>query len=102
MPSNNGETTRDLSLRGLGIARLGLIYVADDIHAGRLVEILLGFNAGDIEEINAIFLNQRVMPLRLRAFIDFLAERISPKLAERRRRSRWNCVRKSVALCARG
>jgi DNA-binding transcriptional LysR family regulator len=82
MLTNNGETMRDLALRGLGVARLGLFHVAEDIRAGMLVELLSGFNPGDVEEINAIFLNQRFMPLRVRAFIDFLAERISPKLAE--------------------
>jgi DNA-binding transcriptional LysR family regulator len=81
MLTNNGETMRQLALDGLGIARLGMFHVYDDIRRGALVELLPGYNAGDIEEITVIFLNQKHVPPRVRAFIDFVVERLSPVLA---------------------
>ncbi|MFZ6647445.1 LysR family transcriptional regulator [Undibacterium sp. TJN25] len=80
MLTNNGESMRQLTLQGMGIGRLALFHVARDIEAGRLVELLPEYNAGDVEEINAIFLNQRFMPQRVRVFIDFLVERLGPAL----------------------
>jgi DNA-binding transcriptional LysR family regulator len=79
--TNNGETMRQLTLDGLGVSRLAMFHVAADLKAGRLVELLPGYNPGDTEEVTAIFRNQRYMPLRVRAFIDFLLERVSPQLA---------------------
>lgn len=80
--TNNGETMRQMTLNGLGISRLGLFHIAEDLQAGRLVELLPEFNAGDTEQIHAIFNNQRYMPQRVRVFIDFLVERIGPMLRQ--------------------
>jgi len=79
--TNNGETARAMALQGLGIARLGWFHVSRDLAEGRLVEVLREYLADDVEEIHAIFSNQRHMPLRVRVFIDFLAERLGAQLA---------------------
>jgi DNA-binding transcriptional LysR family regulator len=81
MLTNNGETMRQLTINGLGISRLGMFHIAEDLKAGRLIELFADFNAGDTEEIHAIFNNQRYMPQRVRVFIDFLVERIGPLLS---------------------
>lgn len=81
MLTNNGETLRQLALDGLGVARLGMFHVYDDIRRGALVELLPRHNAGDVEEITVIFLNQKHVPPRVRAFIDFVVERLAPVLA---------------------
>lgn len=81
MQTNNGETMRQLTLQGLGISRLGIFHVYDDIERGDLVELLPQYNAGDVEEINVIFLNQKHVPPRIRAFIDFVVDRVTPVLA---------------------
>lgn len=80
MQTNNGETMRQLTLQGLGISRLGMFHVYDDLLRGELVELLPQYNAGDVEEINIIFLNQKHIPPRIRAFIDFVVERLTPIL----------------------
>jgi DNA-binding transcriptional LysR family regulator len=80
MLTNNGETMRQLTLDGLGISRLGMFHVFDDLKAGRLIELLPAYNAGDIEDITIIFPNQRHMPQRTRAFIDFAVEKLEPLL----------------------
>lgn len=82
MLTNNGETMRQLTIAGMGISRLGLFHVAEDLRAGRLQEVLGEFNPGDKEELHALFANQRHMPPRVRAFIDFLLERVSPSLRD--------------------
>jgi DNA-binding transcriptional LysR family regulator len=79
--TNNGETLRQLTLQGLGISRLGMFHVFDDIQRGDLVELLPQYNAGDVEEISIIYLNQKHVPPRVRAFIDFVGERLSSVLA---------------------
>jgi DNA-binding transcriptional LysR family regulator len=79
--TNNGATMRELTLNGLGISRMGLFHVGEDIKSGRLVELLPSYNPGDIEDIHAIFSSQRHMTARVRAFIDFLVETLEPVLA---------------------
>jgi DNA-binding transcriptional LysR family regulator len=74
---NNGETMRHLTLAGAGIARLGLFHVCDDIKAGRLVPLLEKFNPGDLELIHAVHVGGGPVSHRVRAFIDFMAERLA-------------------------
>ncbi|RKP51891.1 LysR family transcriptional regulator [Pararobbsia silviterrae] len=78
--TNNGATMRQLTLAGLGISRLGLFHIKDDLASGRLVELLPAFNPGDIEDIHVIFSSQRHMTARVRVFIDFLVEMLEPAL----------------------
>lgn len=78
--TNNGETMRQLTLDGLGVSRLGMFHIAKDIEAGRLVEVLPNYNAGDIEEINVVYSSRRHMPARSRVFIDYLVEKLQFEL----------------------
>ncbi|MFM0498532.1 LysR family transcriptional regulator [Paraburkholderia caledonica] len=75
--ASNGEALRDLALAGLGLTRLAAFQVREDIVAGRLVAVLEDFNPGDREEIHAVFVGHGdYLPLRVRAFLDFLVERV--------------------------
>ncbi len=76
--ANNGPTVRRLCLEGLGLARVGQFHVQPDIDEGRLVPVLEPFNPEDIELIHAVFVGHEHLAARIRAFIDFLGERISP------------------------
>ncbi len=80
--TNNGETMRQLTIDGLGISRLGLFHVIEDLKAGRLIELLAAFNGEDTEDIHVIFSSQKYMPARARVFIDFLVEKLTPLLAQ--------------------
>jgi len=77
--ANNRPTVRRLCLEGLGLARVGQFHVQPDIDAGRLVPVLEPFNLEDIELIHAVFVGHEHLAARIRAFIDFLAERIVPR-----------------------
>ena len=75
--ASDGEASRLLALGGAGLARLALFHVGPDIEAGRLVPVLEDYYPGDREDIHAVYLGQGgPLPARVRAFIDFLAERI--------------------------
>ena len=74
---SDGEALRHLALSGLGLARLAAFQVKDDIAAGRLLPVLQAFNPQDTEEVHAVFVGQGgYMPLRVRALLDFLVEKV--------------------------
>lgn len=75
--ASDGEALHRLALAGLGLARLAAFQVRDDIAAGRLVAVLEDRNPGDLEEVHAVYVGQGgYLPLRVRAFLDFLVERV--------------------------
>lgn len=73
---SDGEGLRHLALAGVGLARLAAFAVRADIEAGRLIPVLEDYNPGDLEEVHAVYLGQGgPLPARIRALLDFLAER---------------------------
>lgn len=74
--ANNGETLAQLASAGVGVTRVGAFSVVDEIADGRLVPLLEAFNPGDVEAIHAVFVGGANTPARVRAFVDFLAERL--------------------------
>jgi len=75
--ASDGEALHRLALAGLGLARLAAFQVREDIAAGRLLPVLEAFNPGEVEEVHAVFVGQGGhLPLRVRAFLDFLADRV--------------------------
>jgi len=78
--SNNGEVLRLAALSGQGIALLADWAVADDLRAGRLVRLLHDYrltNTTFDHGVYALFRDSRMQPLKVRVFIDFLAEALS-------------------------
>lgn len=73
---NNGPTIRSLCLAGVGLIRVGTFHVQEHIDEGRLVPVLEAFNPEDIEHIHAVYPGHPHLASRIRALIDFLAERI--------------------------
>lgn len=77
MQVSDGDALRHAALAGVGLARLTAFQVRADIAAGRLVPVMEAFNPGDIEAFHALFLGQGgPLPARVRAFLDFLVERV--------------------------
>jgi DNA-binding transcriptional LysR family regulator len=75
--ASDGEALRELVLAGLGLARLAAFQVRADVAAGKLVPVLEDANPGDLEEVHAVFLGKGgLVPARVRAFLDFLVERV--------------------------
>lgn len=69
---NNGESMRHFALQGAGIARLSSFHINRDIAEGRLVRLLVPWDAGETEPISAIYSAQTHVPQRIRTFLDYL------------------------------
>jgi DNA-binding transcriptional LysR family regulator len=72
--TDGGVGLRAMVLAGLGLARLAEFHVADDLAAGRLVEVLQPYNPGDRVEVHALYPADHgvAVAARVRVFIDFL------------------------------
>ena len=72
---NNGEALRDAAIDGAGIASLPDFIVAEALAGGRLV--CLEEEPGRLDmPVMAVYPERRHLPLRVRAFIDVLADRL--------------------------
>ncbi len=76
---NNGEALMEAVLAGTGIARLQTFVAGPDIAAGRLVQILPDHRM-PAHSLYAIFPERRHLPAKVRAFVDFLVERVDGEL----------------------
>lgn len=74
--ANTGELLSDAALGGLGIALHSYWHVCRDLRAGRLVPVLPEFRIPDTG-VYAVMPQRRLMPPRVRALVDFLAERFA-------------------------
>ena len=72
------DAVRAAVVAGLGISPLPAYMVADDLREGRLVPVLRKFQIAPESAIYLVYLPNRTLPSRVRALIDFLAERFGP------------------------
>jgi DNA-binding transcriptional LysR family regulator len=70
--AGNGEAVRQMVLGGLGIARFSDFMIADDIQAGRLIELFPGQLDADPLDISALYLTRVSGLRRLGVFLDWL------------------------------
>ena len=71
---NFGEVLRDAAVAGLGIALHSTWHVCDDLKSGRLRQVLPHYRLAE-SGIHALMPQRRLVPLRVRAFVDFLVEK---------------------------
>lgn len=69
--SSNGDTNLEVALTGLGIVQLPIWMVHEHLNSGRLVQVLSDYKAVSIP-LNAIYPQNRYVPLKVRCFVDFL------------------------------
>ena len=72
---NNSEALREALLQGSGIGRIPTFIVGPDLAEGRLVPLLCDYRMPS-QDIYAVWPERRYLPTKVRAFIDFLSERI--------------------------
>ncbi|WP_335740024.1 LysR family transcriptional regulator [Salipiger sp. CCB-MM3] len=77
--ANSGEALGMLAVSGLGIARVARFAVEDDLAAGRLREVLPGDTIDEGHEVHALFVGGDPIPARVRALVDFLADRMGTR-----------------------
>lgn len=75
---NNGLAEREAALRGLGVILTPSFYVGEDIQAGRLQVLLSDYRIQELA-VYAVYPQRRYLAPKVRAFVDFLAERFGPK-----------------------
>jgi len=78
LDADDGEVLTAWTLAGAGIALKSLWEVGNDLRSGRLETVLPGWSPPG-HAIYAIYPHGRLMPPRVRTFIDFLAETYGPK-----------------------
>lgn len=71
MECNDGEVLHHWALAGKGLAWRSMWEVGSEIEAGKLVTVLDEYAAPG-NDVHAVFAQRRHLPLRIRAFVDFL------------------------------
>ena len=74
MRANNGEVLLEAARKGLGVVFTPTFFCCDDVQGGAL-EIVLSEYDDDLISIYAVYPHRRHLSPRVRAFVDFLAER---------------------------
>jgi DNA-binding transcriptional LysR family regulator len=75
---NNGLAEREAALNGLGIIITPTFYVGELIREGRLRAVLRRYTARELS-VYAVFPERKYLAPKVRAFIDFFAERFGPE-----------------------
>ena len=76
METNYGELVRDGAVAGMGIAIHSNWHASRDLREGRLVQVLQDYPIAE-SGIYAVMPQRRLVPPRVRAFVDFLAEKFA-------------------------
>lgn len=71
-----GDLLRDIALGGGGIVKLAQFHIGADIKARRLVPVLQAFDIPAKEPIYLIYSNRKHLSPRIRAFRDFLEQKL--------------------------
>lgn len=75
---NNGDALKIAALRGLGFVNLPTFIVGSELQAGTLVTVLDRYIPQDAS-VSAVYPHARHLSPKVRAFVDFLAERFGPR-----------------------
>lgn len=74
---NGGHGNYEALIAGLGIGRVTDLRVQDDIKAGRLQPILREFDPSEATSIYAAYKGGRLVPPKIRSFVNYLRKRIN-------------------------
>jgi DNA-binding transcriptional LysR family regulator len=77
MLANSPALLLQMARAGLGVALAGDLFAAPYVHAGELVRVLPDWRSSPVAAW-AVFPERRLMPAKTRAFIEALAEALSP------------------------
>ncbi|RDJ20314.1 LysR family transcriptional regulator [Bosea caraganae] len=75
---NDGGAVRDAACAGLGIALMATWCAADELRSGALVPVLPGFPLVSTQTLWALYPSSRELAPKVRAFIDWMVDRIGP------------------------
>ena len=78
---NTATAAIDAAVAGLGITRVLSYQVANAVRAGALTVVLADFEPA-LWPVSLVYAGGRLLPLKLRAFLDFAAPRLRAKLSD--------------------
>jgi DNA-binding transcriptional LysR family regulator len=78
---NTIDAAIDAALSGAGLVRAVSYQVADHVRAGRLVLVLEEFKP-KLRPVHLVYDAQNRLPLKLRAFVDFVVPRLRQRLVD--------------------
>lgn len=93
--ANNGDTCRQAALAHQGIILQPDFLIGEDLRSGALVEILPAWHTLELN-IYAVYPTRKLLPLKVRRFIDFLVEQFTQPAWYGCTGLRDNPVKKSV------
>ncbi|MEO1199996.1 MAG: LysR family transcriptional regulator [Pseudomonadota bacterium] len=79
LQTNSSEVVREVCIAGLGIAYRSTWDVGPELESGALVQILPDYAVSTRVGIHAVYPSRRFLPVKVRAFIDFLAQLYGPE-----------------------
>ena len=79
--ANDVSASSIAAVHGLGITRTSNYVIADELRSGALVEILKDYASEPIP-VHLIYVKQGLLPLKVRAFIDWMTPRLRRKLLD--------------------
>ncbi len=79
LTTSSAEAAAGAAIAGAGIARLFCYQVAEAVQAGRLVVVLRGHEPAAVP-LHLVHVGGRLVPLKLRAFLDFMAPRLRARV----------------------
>ncbi|WP_299794917.1 substrate binding domain-containing protein [uncultured Shewanella sp.] len=74
--SDNGDVILEVALAGLGFAQLPIWMVGEHLKSGRLQQVLPDYKTQTLP-FNAIYPQNRYVPLKVRCFVDFMKLKLS-------------------------
>lgn len=77
--TNNGDALREAVLQGVGLGYLPTFIIGEDLQAGRVVAVLADYVPPEGAAVHAVYPHARHLSPKVRAFVDFLAERFGPQ-----------------------
>ncbi len=83
--ATNGDMLRELAVAGTGIIFQPTFVVSEQLRTGALVQILEDYRAPTVN-LYAVYLSRRHVPGRVRAFLEYLLERLPERLSSPRTR----------------
>ena len=78
--ATSADSCAILAQLGFGLVQLPLIRFADDLRTGAMVEVLRGYRPPPLS-VSVLYPRTRIVPVRLRVFIDWLEEVLVPALS---------------------
>jgi DNA-binding transcriptional LysR family regulator len=79
--TNTSDAAVTAALQGVGVTRVLNFMVADHVRSGRLVPILDDYDGGSMP-VHLVYVRQGLLPLKVRAFLDWMVPQLKKRLTE--------------------